>query len=164
MAAAIDGGDHLPADDGIGDLPGEVQQAIGAAGAALEALEFIDLPAALEAEPPEQCKGGFFGEDGNIEDTGTQDHIVGEVGFIHRDQNSLGIGGDLHGGIDDAAVILFALPRGEDEQTVAVFEHGFILQQRCIDGCALRQGGGDKILFHAVTLLFLLLSFGGNPR
>ena len=56
MAAAIDGGDHLPADDGIGDLPGEVQQAIGAAGAALEALEFIDLPAALEAERPELCK------------------------------------------------------------------------------------------------------------
>ena len=124
VGAQVQGGDHLAAQPGAGP-PGYIENAVVPPdGVRLEAVKLVHIPAGLEAEALEGGELRLLRQDGQGEAAGLQHHVVGVVGLVHRDDNAVGLAGHLHGGVDDAAVVLFSLAGGQNKQTVAQGKHG----------------------------------------
>ena len=126
MAAQVNGLLHRGADVGVDPL-GQIHHAVGGALGVDPAVQLVHIAAALEPEMLEQLIFRRLADDGHVEFAGGLDHIVGQVLLVHRDADAVGGGGDLPGGIDDAAVVLAVLMGGEHKQAVAEVVHGFFV-------------------------------------
>ena len=67
-------------------------------------------------------------QDRDIEFTAFHHHIVGQICFIYRNTDSVGLGCYLAGGIDNAAVVLVSHPGCQYKQSVRQTVH-FIRQK-----------------------------------
>ena len=127
VAAKVDAlGDHA-ADHRIDELR-QVQQAVLRAQLLLAAGEFVDIAAALEAEVLEGLHGGLLAEGAEVEFQCAQHHVVRQVGFIDADHQLQRVAADLLRHVDDAGVVLLALPGNEDIEAVADGEEGFVVE------------------------------------
>lgn len=127
VAAKVDAlGDHA-ADDRIDELR-QVQQAVLRAQLLLAAGEFVDIAAALEAEVLEGFHGGLLAEGAEVEFQCAQHHVVRQVGFVDADHQLQRVAADLLRHVDDAGVVLVALPGNEDIEAVADGEEGFVVE------------------------------------
>lgn len=124
------GGDHPAADAGVGPLGHIGQAVLLPAGVGLEPGKLVHRPPRLEAEAADEVHAGLLREDGQPEGTGGEDHVVGQVGLVHRDDEPLGLHGDQHGGVDDAAVVPLPLSGGEDEEPIAEREERLFVDHR----------------------------------
>ena len=106
---------------------GDVADAIDGARGRLRVGKFVDIAPGLEAIVLEHGKRRVLRQNGDIEHTGLFDHIAGVIAFIDGDADALGCVGLLHDGVDDAAVVLFAVARGENVKPVGKREHRVLL-------------------------------------
>ena len=120
----------------LGDIP----QTVFGAVIVRNGSKLIGISTGAEAKLLEYSKGSLFVQNGNIEHTGANDHIVGEVSLVHSQLDALGIVGDQTDGIGDAAVISAVFPGGYNEQTVAELKHSAVIQL----GCRRSTGGGEN--------------------
>ena len=88
---------------------GEIVKTVFASGHVGEIGEFIGVSARLHSKMPEQRKGCVGGDGGQIAATGCRDHIMGIGSLDYRNRHAGGIVCHLHGGVDNAGVILSAL-------------------------------------------------------
>ena len=126
VTAQVDGLLHRGTDVGVGAF-GDIAKAVFAAPAGGIARKLIRRLAGLEAEMLKQLKVRLLAEDGKIELAALQDHIVGQIGLVHRNADPVGAGGHLPRRIDDTAVILAVQGGGQDKQAVCQVVHRFLI-------------------------------------
>ena len=78
----------------------------------------------------EQAERRVGRKHGQIKHTRLADHIVREICLVDSDGNALGRVGKLRGGVDDAAVVLFAVAGRQDEQAVGEREECVLFNRR----------------------------------
>ena len=127
VGAEVDALGDDAADDAV-DVLGQVEQPVLRAQLRLALGELVDLPSALEAEVLEGLHGGFLGERTEIKLQRFQHHVVREVGLVDADGNLQRFASDLLRHVDDAGVVLLALPGHEHEEAVADIKDGFVVE------------------------------------
>ena len=75
----------------------------------LPAGEFVYLTAALEAEGLKDLEGRVHGQAVHVENAGLLDDVMGIVGLVDVDGNTVGIVGNLRDGVHDQAVVPLAV-------------------------------------------------------
>ena len=105
VGAQVGGGHHLAAQPGVGAL-GDVGDAVGVLAGVGEAGELIHVTARLEAKTLEKFEIRLFRQDRHGKPARFLYHIVGVIALVHGDDDAVGVGGHLDGGVGDTAVVL----------------------------------------------------------
>lgn len=123
MGTPILGTDHGAGDVGVGK-GSQIHCTVFRPFGEGPAVKLVGIPSGLEAEMLEQLEGHILRQDTDAEYAVLQEHIVGQVGLVHRKGHPFGGICKLDDGVDDAAVVLCAIPGGQDEQAIGQLEHG----------------------------------------
>ena len=108
--------------------------------------EFIGIPAALESEMPEHLKRCVDGQTVHIQLSGFQNKVTGVVLFADPHRHLLRIACHLHNGVHDTSVILGAVLRCNDIQSVADLK-----KSRRIDFLILHNSNTPSLLSESVS-------------
>ena len=113
---------HLEAHKGVDVLVQEDDAVVGAEVFALG--ELVHVPAGLEAKVLEGGEGDLHGQAVDVHHAGLLRQLVGVVGLVDAHGDAVRRVRHLGHGVDDAAVVLAAVPGGDDVEAVADLEQG----------------------------------------
>ena len=113
---------HLQRHEGVDELGQKRQPIVRAQN--LLARELVRRAAGLEAEVLENREGRVLGQTVDVHDPCLLDNVMGIVVLVDAHRNAVGGVGHLGHGVDNQAIVLFAVAAGDDVQAIANVKQG----------------------------------------